>query len=217
MPKKKSVTKKFKLPLEVPVFPLPNVILFPKVELPLYIFEPRYRQMLADTLQGHKFIAVSLLRKGWETKKEPYPSHEIGGVGYVKAVIENPDGTSHVLLKGLERVRILRYVQMEPYRVARIRKIPDRVLNLKELKRLAQTLRALFIQKLRLASETPAEDIALPKDLDDPVVLSHFVSFTAHADLYLKQDILETTNVNCRVKHLISVLQDEISPPASQN
>ena len=85
MPARKNpVRKKFKLPRRVPVFPLPNVILFPQVELPLYIFEPRYRQMLADTVRGNKFMAVSLLKKGWEKKKEPYPSHEIVGVGYVK-------------------------------------------------------------------------------------------------------------------------------------
>ena len=215
--RKKLAPKRFKLPKEVPVFPLPNVILFPKVELPLFIFEPRYRKMLADTLRGNKFMAVSLLRKGWEKQKEPYPSHEIVGVGYVKAVVENADGTSHILLKGMERARITKYLQMEPYRIAEIRSIRDRVKNLEELKTLAQTLGGLFIQKLRMASEKPAEDFSLPKDLNDPVVLSHFVSFTLHSDPYLKQDILETTDVNCRLRHLISILEEEILPPESQN
>lgn len=218
-PKKKSVPKsrRIKLPLEVPVFPLPNAILFPKVELPLYIFEPRYRQMLQDVLTKDKFIAISLLRKGWEAEEEPYPSHEIVGVGYLKAVVQNRDGTSHILLKGMERARIVRYLQWEPYRIARIRPIPDRVKDRKELKNLSQVLHGLFIQKLRLASPKPDEPIALPKELEDPIVLSHFVSFTAAADPYLRQDILETTNANCRMKHLISMLQEEITPPGTQN
>lgn len=216
-PKKKPVLKKFKLPSKVPVFPLPGVILFPKVELPLYIFEPRYREMLADILKGHKCLAISLLRKGWEAKKEPYPSHEIVGVGFVKAVVENPDGTSHILLKGMERARIVKYVRMEPYRIAEIRSIPDRVKDLKEAEDLSRTLRNLFIQKLRLASEKPAEKLSLPKELNDPAVLTHFVSFTANSDPYLKQDILETTDVNCRLKHLIDILQEEISPPGNRN
>ena len=216
-PKKKQALKKFKLPRKVAVFPLPNMILFPQVELPLYIFEPRYRQMLQDTLAGNKFIAISLFRKGWQTLEEPYPSHEIVGVGYVKVVVENPDGTSHVLLKGMERARILRYLQTEPYRVAQIRPLPDRVEDSKELKRLSQTLRNLFLQKLRLASEKPSEEFLLPKELTDPLTLSHFVSFTAATDPYLKQDILETTNAHCRMKHLISLLQEEVNPPGSQN
>jgi len=201
----------------VAVFPLPNAILFPQVELPLYIFEPRYRRMLADTLAGNKFMAVSLLRKGWEAESEPYPSHEVVGVGYVKAVVENRDGTSHILLKGIERARITRYLQMEPYRVAQIRFLPDRIRNSEELSRLSQVLRQLFLQKLRLASERPSEEFPLPKELEDPIVLSHFVSFSANTNPYLKQDILETTNANCRLKHLISLLQEELYPSGSQN
>ena len=213
----KPASKKFKLPSKVPVFPLPGVLLFPKVELPLYIFEPRYRQMLTDTLAGHKCLAISLLRKGWEAKKEPYPSHEIVGVGFVKAVVENSDGTSHILLKGVARARIVKYFQMEPYRIAQIRSIPDRVKDLTEAEDLSQTLRNLFIQKLRLASEKPNEKLSLPKELDDPATLTHFVSFTANSDPYLKQDILETTDVNCRLKHLIDILREEIFPPGNQN
>lgn len=218
MPRRKNqVQKKFRFPRKVAVFPLPNVILFPKVELPLYIFEPRYRQMLQETLSGNKFMAISLLRKGWEDEKEPYPSHDIVGVGYVKAVVENADGTSHIILKGIERAQILRYLQTEPFRIAQIRRLPDRVENSKELTRLSQTLRSLFLQKLRLASEKPSEAFGLPKELDDLLTLTHFVSFTAAASPYLKQDILETVNVNCRIKHLISLLQEEINPPGSQN
>ena len=162
-------------------------------------------------------MAVSLLKKGWEKKKEPYPSHEIVGVGYVKAVVDNKDGTSHILLKGMARARILRYVQMKPYRIAEICPVPDRLKRLKEIGDLSQTLRTLFIQKLRLASEKPGEKLSLPKELDDPTVLTHFVSFTANSNPYLKQDILETTDVHCRLKHLIAILQEEILPPESQN
>jgi Lon protease-like protein len=215
--KKKQVRKKFKVPREIPVFPLPNVVLFPQVDLPLFIFEPRYRKMLADALAGNKFIAVSLLKKGWEAKKEPFPSHDIVGVGYVRAAVENSDGTSHILLKGIKRARILDYRQTEPYRIAEIRLIPDRVKDTKQLKVLTRTLRNLFVQKLRFASEKPDLELKLPKELDDPITLSNFVSFTLHTDPYLKQDILETTNVNCRVEHLISLLEEELAPPGSQN
>lgn len=214
---KETPSRKFRIPRKVAVFPLPNVILFPKVEIPLYIFEARYRQMLRDTLNGNKFIAISLLRKGWEKRKEPYPCHEIVGVGLVKAVVENADGTSHVLLKGMERARIVRYVQWEPYRVAQVRLIPDQVKNVKELRKMSLALKDLFIQKLRLASEKPDQPLTLPRELSDPISLSHIVSFTANTSPYLKQDIFETTNVNCRVKHLISLLEEEICPPGSQN
>lgn len=212
-----AVTKKFKLPSRVPVFPLPNVILFPKVEIPLYIFEARYRQMLADAMAGSKLVAVSLLRKGWEKKGEPYPSYEMVGVGLLKTVIQNSDGTSHVLLKGVERARIVKYLQWEPYRLARIRPVPDQIEDETELKKLNRVLRELFLKKLQMASEKPELRLELPRELKDPITLSHFASFTVASDPYLKQDIFETTNANCRIKHLISILREEIFPPGSQN
>jgi len=95
--------------------------------------------------------------------------------------------------------------------------LPDEVKNPRELSHLAQVLRQLFIQKLRFASEKPAQDFSLPKELTNPLTLTHFVSFTAALDPYLKQDILETVNANCRMKHLISLLQEEICPPGIQN
>ena len=217
MPTRKKSIARFKLPREVAVFPLPNLILFPKVEIPLFIFEPRYRQMLADTLAGSKLLALSLLKKGWENQKEPCPSHEIVGVGLVKAVVENSDGTSHVLLKGIERVQITNYLQTEPYRIARIRPLPDQVKDSKELLKLTRVLRNLFMKKIRLASEKPNEKVIFPKDLNDPITLSHFISMTMNCNAYLKQDLLETVNVNCRMKHLISMLQEEILPSGTQN
>ena len=108
------------IPREVAVMTLPNATLFPQALLPLYIFEPRYRKMLKDCAAGSKFLAVSLLKQGWEKKCEPVPSHAIVGVGYIRAVFENPDGTSHILLKGVGRAQIVRYLQRHPYRIAKI-------------------------------------------------------------------------------------------------
>jgi len=206
-----------KLPEKVPVFALPNVILFPSVELPFYIFEPRYRQMLKDCASRDKFLAISLLKQGWESKKEPVPSHEIVGVGYVRAVFDNPDGTSHILLRGVGRAEIIRYVQLEPYRIAKIRELPDRIEDGRELSRLCEKLRRLLMQKMRLLSENPSRRMRFPKELRNPIALSHIASFLAQASPYLKQDLLETTNCNCRMRHLIGLYQEEIRPPGTQN
>ena len=205
------------IPDKVPVFPLPNVLLFPEIELPLYVFEPRYRQMLADCAEGNKFMAVSLLRRGWEKKKEPIPSHDVVGVGYIRAIFENPDGTSHILLKGIGRAKIVRYTQWRPYRIAKIKLLPDKIENREELVRLATRLKKLLMQKIRFSSETPHGRLHLPLELRNPITLSHIASFFAEASPYLKQDLLETTNCNCRMRHLIDLLEDEICPPGTNN
>jgi Lon protease-like protein len=204
-------------PLEIPVFPLPNVILFPEAEVPLYVFEPRYQKMLTDCRAGGKFLAVSLFKKGWENRQEPIPSHEIVGVGFLRAVFENADGTAYILLRGVGRAQIVRYLQMEPYRIAKIQYLPDEIQNPKELARLSRRLKKLFIQKLRWVSENPKITPQLPREMARPIPLSHLASSIVQISPYLKQDLLETTNSNCRIRHLIELLEEEIHPPGSQN
>lgn len=205
------------IPEEVPVFPLPNGLLFPETEVPLYIFEPRYRQMLADCFRTHKFMALSLFKPGWQSNVEPIPSHEMVGVGYLRVVIDNDDGTSHVLLHGVTRAKILRYTQMTPYRIARLERIPDVIEDPKELMRLCRQLKKLLVQKIRWDSENPGLDPHFEHEMDNPIALSHMASFLIRGNPYLKQDLLETVNSNCRIRHLIDLLEEEIYPHGSQN
>ena len=209
--------EKVNLPEEIPVFPLPNVILFPKVDLPLYIFEPRYKKMLADCRSSHKFIAISLLKKGWEKEQEPMPSYDVVGVGYLRAVFENADGTSYVLIRGVSRAQILRYTQWRPYRTAQIKKLPDRIGNARELMQLNRKLKQLFMQRLRWMSDNPDRLPRIPRDMAGPISLSHLASFIVHISPYQKQSLLETLNPNSRLKHLIHLLEEENNPHGSQN
>jgi Lon protease-like protein len=104
------------LPDQVAVMPLPNAILFPRVMLPLYIFEPRYKTMLADCLQVERMFAVALLRSDWEKKghsAQPYP---VASVGMIRTCVGRPDGTSNLILEGVARVHIIEYVKLRPYR-----------------------------------------------------------------------------------------------------
>jgi len=91
-----------KLPCEVPVMILPNATLFPQALLPLYIFEPRYRRMLADTLATHRMFCVAMQRPG-STRETPAP---VAGLGLIRVAVEHKDATSHLILQGLPRVQL---------------------------------------------------------------------------------------------------------------
>lgn len=205
------------LPGEIPVFPLPETLLFPHIDLPLYIFEPRYRRMLADCYKGDKLMAISLLKAGWEKTREPMPSCDVVGVGYVRVLIENEDGTSYIILKGLCRAKIVEYIQMEPYRIAKLVPMPDRIENKEELERLGLRLRQLMIRKLKFKSETPQKRCEIPAEYNDPLNLSYLAAYMLDTDKKIKQDLFETTNSNCRIKHLIDLLEEEFYPPGSRN
>jgi hypothetical protein len=110
-----------RIPEVIPVFPLPNVVLFPGAYVPLHIFEPRYRDMVADTMAGSQCIGMSLLKDGWE---EQYygnpPVYDVGCVGRLVNVKPLSDGRYDVLLLGLERYEIREQLFDRRYRQARI-------------------------------------------------------------------------------------------------
>lgn len=96
------------LPSTIPLFPLPNVVLFPNVFLPLHIFELRYRQMVSDALAGERMIGMVLLRPGYEDQYERAPSiYEVGCAGLITHVERLSDGRFNIVLRGLERFRIV--------------------------------------------------------------------------------------------------------------
>src|ERR671922_1672133 len=106
------------LPDTIPIFPLPNVVLFPNVFLPLHIFEPRYRQMVADALDGDRIIGMVLLRPGWEGNYEGRPPvYPIGCAGLITHAERLPDGRYDIVLQGLEKFRILAEDEGRPYRI----------------------------------------------------------------------------------------------------
>ncbi len=110
----------------VPVFPLPDTVLFPGVLMPLHIFEPRYRQMLADAIAGEGLIAIATLLPGWEEDEGGAPRfHPLATVGELRQVERLPDGRSNITLHGLERVRLEEEYTDLPYRLALARVEPD--------------------------------------------------------------------------------------------
>jgi Lon protease-like protein len=112
------------LPAAVPLFPLPNVVLFPRAVLPLHIFEERYKQMTADVLRTHRQIAMALLHPGWE--KDYYGRPAIHGVVCVGTILSHerlPDGRYNFLLQGHSRARVTREVGTGGYREAELEPI----------------------------------------------------------------------------------------------
>src|SRR5512135_1284190 len=106
-----------KIPREIPVMTLPNATLFPQALLPLYIFEPRYRQMLADALHSHRMFSVAMQKPG-STRESPSP---VAGLGLIRVSVGHRDGTSHLILQGVARVALEGTLRYKPYRIQRIR------------------------------------------------------------------------------------------------
>src|SRR3954463_14008868 len=114
----------------LPLFPLPNVVLFPNVFLPLHIFEPRYREMVADALASDRMIGMVLLRPGWDRDYEGRPPiYSVGCSGVLTHNERLPDGRYNLVLRGIERFRIVEEDHALSYRRAVVEPLRDLTLD----------------------------------------------------------------------------------------
>lgn len=115
-------TPALRIPNTIPIFPLPNVVLFPQTVLPLHIFEPRYREMVQDVQQSEGFIGIVLLKDGWEHNyyQGTPRCHQLGCVGKLTSVHLLADGRSNITLEGLTRYESIQEIEGKSYRQAHI-------------------------------------------------------------------------------------------------
>jgi Lon protease-like protein len=200
-----------KLPEQVAVMPLPNAILFPRVLLPLYIFEPRYKEMLEDCLADNRMFAVALLRKGWEQEGRNPAPYPIATVGVIRTCVGRPDGTSNLILEGVARVCIREYVRQRPYRVAQVELLEDFGSGTAtEGEPLVKTVSKLIDARARLGAELPKSVVHTLLSAKNLNYLSDLVSYTLLDSFHDKQLMLETLDVDQRLDRLIRLLQKQI-------
>ena len=193
------------LPQEIPLFPLPDVVLFPGVSRPLLIFEPRYREMVADALKGTRIIGMVLLRPGFEKDYEGRPPvYDIGCAGEIQEYEQLPDGRYVILLRGLTTFRVVSEDGRRPYRLARVEAVPELLKDeeLGPLSTVRERLARLLETVLPLGVDAP--DPAL----DD----AEYVNITAQnlgmpeAD---RQELLERNSVLLRARTLVERLEQK--------
>jgi len=189
----------------VPVFPLPNVVLFPGMFLPLHIFEPRYREMTRDALKGERLLAMALLKPGWQNDYAGAPPiHQVLGMGKIIEDAELDDGRYNLVLFGLVRVRLLHEVGSGPYRSGRVELIEEPASDLKGSDRKRRTLIAMYVQIMK---ELTQGAVAAPPD-DVPLgMLCDLVASLFKLESPVKQELLEELDVAARCDRLLELLQ----------
>jgi Lon protease-like protein len=191
------------LPPTLPLFPLPNVVLFPNVFLPLHIFEQRYRAMVADAVAGDRLIGMVLLRPGWEGRYEERPEvYSIGTAGLITFSEQYGDGRYNIVLRGLEKFRILGEDAAKPYRVAHVQPLPEEP---------DATARALIrarrerLEALLVPGARAADPKVPPSMSDDDLVnaLAQYMDF----EPVEKQALLERDGLVARCESLMDLLE----------
>lgn len=193
-----------------PLFPLPNVVLFPKGILPLYVFEPRYRTMMADALQGGQTICMTLLQPGWEADYHGSPEvYRVACVGRVVHHQRLEGGRYNVTLQGETKVAIESFVKDQPYRVARVRPLEeDRSWAASSgVDEEVEELLSLF----RRVRQGESRVIDIAQMLGGPVnpeSLLNTVAMHVNVEARVKQELLELDSLGARFRAIVRYLRD---------
>jgi Lon protease-like protein len=196
------------LPATIPLFPLPNVVLFPNVFLPLHIFEPRYRAMVADALAGDRIIGMVLLRPGYRADYEGRPPvYPIGTAGVITHSEALPDGRFNIVLRGLEKFRVTSEDATRPYRLAHIEPLPETVADRDAIHLERHKLEARLRARVELRGEERAgSDPQFPQTIADEDLVNALAQYLELEPLE-RQALLERDGVLARAQGLSELLE----------
>ena len=193
------------LPSTVPLFPLPDVVLFPDVSLPLRIFEPRYRAMVADALKGNRIIGMVLLRPGYEADYEGRPPiFPVGCAGVITEVEELANGEYTLVLRGLQKFQVKSEDPGGAYRVAHITPLPEAPRDEPQIAALrAERLRVEALLS-RVADRLGIEPV--PETLSNEGLVIGLAQILGLTPIEW-QELLERSGVLARLKSLADLLE----------
>lgn len=200
------------LPTELPLFPLPNVVLLPAAGLPLHIFEPRYRAMVKNALEGERLIGMVMLRPGWEADYAGRPPvYPIGCAGFITNATKLADGRYMILLRGLEKFRILDERTEgdgdERYRVARVDPIPEAATVRRDAVLVEARGRLERLISAQLQQTTHASTL---RDISDEDLVNGIAQYFAPVE---KQALLECDGLLARCRTLIDLIEMRMMTP----
>lgn len=199
------------LPPTIPIFPLPNTVLFPNVFLPLHIFEPRYRSMLTDVLQGDRIIGMVLLKPGFEANYEGRPPvYPVGCAGVVTHSERLDDGRFNIVLRGIEKFRILGEDESRTYRLAHVQPLVEQATaeEADALRKQRTRLEALLAAAVERAGAGPKFPPAIP-DEDLVNALAQYLQL----EPLERQALLEREGSLSRCRALIELLEMKVHAP----
>lgn len=196
----------FPIPVRIPVFPLPNVVLFPKTYLPLHIFEPRYRAMISDAAMSGQCIGMALFKEGWETDYYGHPPvFSMGCVGRLVSVQPQADGRSNILLQGLERFEIEREWYDKPYREATIA-VTVRGTETALDPAVRQRLFAILEAYLRSRDDVPTWQEFFREEVSDEIFVNTLSTYLECTPLE-KQFLLEADSLHQQARRLSDLIE----------
>jgi ATP-dependent Lon protease len=206
-----SESGEVEIPTTLAVLPLKETVVFPGSLTPLAIGQERSVQLIEDVV-GEEPRVLALVTSRNDDIEEPGwdDLYEIGTAAVVDKMIKIPDGTLRILVRGLERIRLDRRVQDEPYLVGEFTKVPDVLVESDEVEALSRNVQTLFQRIIELVPYLPEELQLALANIEDPSALCNFVASLLRIKTEEKQQLLELADVEARLRELLRLLNREL-------
>jgi len=201
-----------KIPEELPLLPLSDSVIFPKMVAPLVIKDKGHGQLVDEALKGEKLIAVSLMNGKKRTKAKLLDIEGISPIGTACVILKlnkGEEGTV-VVVQGLSRIQILSITQREPYLKVSIKEVQEIIRKGKRIDAMALGIQNSFEEIIRLSPHLPQELLSIARGIEQPGTLADMVTSVLNLDLGKKQEVLEALDIKERLKKASVFLSEEV-------
>ncbi|MGH9798537.1 MAG: LON peptidase substrate-binding domain-containing protein, partial [Candidatus Polarisedimenticolia bacterium] len=198
------------IPPTLPILPLRETVVFPHLPVPLAVGRPASLRLVDQAMVGAKMIGLVLQRTGGDEEPGPADLHHVGTAAVIQRLLKFPDGTVRVLVSGIERIRIRRFVSTAPFLTADVEVLPGTSPASVEIEALHKNLQGQIRRLLSLMPIASEELGVALLNVDDPGRLADMTAALLVRDTAIKQTLLETLDVAERLRALTRHLAREI-------
>ncbi len=203
--------KDIKIPAELPVLPLKGQVVFPYLIIPLVVSNEKMIRLTDEALLGNKIVAICTQISQDSDDPSPEEIYSIGTAALIVKMLRFPDGSIRILVQGLNRIRLTKFTQTEPYLRARVEVIKERTRRTIETEALMRNVASIFQRVIALAPYLPDELQTVAMNIDDPSKLSDLIASNLNLSVAEKQAVLEAFDPKDRLQKLLPLLTKELS------
>ena len=208
---KAEEAKGMETPEELPILPIRESVLYPKMLLPFMVSQDRLVKLIDAALVANKMIGIVAIKNKEVTEVKPEDLFEVGTAAYILKMLKMPNNSIRLLIQGTSRIRVTEFTQQEPFLRAKVRTLDDQGEKTTETQALMSGVKGIFQKFVEMAPNLPADLAIVAMNVEDPGVLADLIASTLNLALEDKQAILETLEVKARLEKVNLLLNKELS------
>jgi len=208
---KAEEAKGIETPEELPILPIRESVLYPKMLLPFMVSQDRLVKLIDAALLANKMIGIVPIKNKEVTEVKPEDLFEVGTAAYILKMLKMPNNSIRLLIQGISRIRVTEFTQQEPFLRAKVRTLDDQGEKTTETQALMSGVKGIFQKFVEMAPNLPADLAIMAMNVEDPGVLADLIASTLNLALEDKQAILETLEVKARLEKVNLLLNKEFS------